>query len=72
MVEDFPATIEELAQCQPVYEELEGFEGDLSSCRSFEELPAACKNYIQELERICQCPIRMVGVGPSREQNLER
>ncbi len=72
VVEDFPATIEELAQCQPVYEELEGFEGDLSSCRSFEELPAACKNYIQELERICQCPIRMVGVGPSREQNLER
>lgn len=69
---DFPPTIEELAMCEPVYEELEGFEGDLSGCRSFDGLPENCKRYIKRLEELCECPIKMVGVGPSREQNLER
>ena len=72
ILRDFPATIEELAECSPVYEELDGFDGDLSGCRSFDELPESCKKYIAELERLCECPITMVGVGPSREQNLER
>lgn len=69
---DFPPTIEELAQCEPVYEELDGFEGDLSACRSFDELPESCKAYIARLEQLCECPVKMVGVGPGREQNLER
>ena len=30
------------------------------------------KRYIVELERLCECPIKMVGVGPARSQNLER
>ena len=72
ILRDFPATIEELAECSPVYEELDGFDGDLSGCRSFDELPESCKKYIAELERLCECPITMVGVGPSREHNLER
>lgn len=72
VIRDFPPTIEELAECQPVYEEVEGFEGDLSGCRSYEELPESCKRYIEKLEEVCGCPIKMVGVGPSRDQNLER
>lgn len=69
---DFPPTIEELAQCKPVYEEIEGFEGDLSVCKRYEDLPESCKRYIEKLEKLCECPIRMIGVGPSRDQNLER
>ena len=55
VIRDFPPTIDELAECLPVYEELEGFDGDLSGCRSFDELPASCKRYIAELERLCEC-----------------
>lgn len=72
ILKDYPASLEELAQCQPVYEEVAGFDEDISSCRSFEELPEACKRYINKLEEVCGCPVKMVGVGPSREQNLER
>ena len=72
ILKDFPATIEELAKCEPIYETFPGFEGDISSCRSFEELPEGCKAYIAKLEEICGCPIQMVGVGPGRDQNLER
>ncbi|MFA9380218.1 MAG: adenylosuccinate synthase [Acetanaerobacterium sp.] len=69
---DYPPTLEELALCTPVYEELPGFDGDLSVCGSFDELPNACKNYLARLEELCGCHISMVGVGPSRTQNLER
>lgn len=72
VIRDFPATIDELAECQPIYEEIEGFEGDLSNCKSYDDLPESCKRYIEKLEQFCECPIKMVGVGPSRDQNLER
>ena len=48
------------------------FAEDISGCRSFDELPEACRNYIQKLEQLCECPVAMVGVGPAREQNLYR
>ena len=72
ILKHYPASLEELAECEPVYEEFEGFDGDLSQCKSFDELPEKCKEYLAELERLCECPIKMVGVGPAREQNLER
>ena len=72
VIENFPATLEELADCVPVYESLKGFDDDISSCRSFDELPEACKKYIERLEELCDCHISMVGVGPDREQIIER
>lgn len=55
VIRDFPPTIDELAECLPVYEELEGFDGDLSGCRSFDELPASW----QALHRRARAPVRM-------------
>lgn len=72
VIENFPATLEELADCVPVYETLKSFDDDISSCRSFDELPEACKKYIERLEELCDCHISMVGVGPDREQIIER
>lgn len=72
VIENFPAALEELADCVPVYETLKGFDDDVSSFRSFDELPEACKKYIERLEELCDCHISMVGVGPDREQIIER
>ncbi len=72
VVRDFPPTLEELADCEPVYEEHEGFKDDITKCRSFEELPEVCKSYIKRLEELCECRISMIGVGPDREQQIER
>lgn len=72
VIENFPAALEELADCIPVYETLKGFDDDISACRSFDELPDACKKYIERLEELCDCHISMVGVGPDREQIIER
>ncbi len=72
IINHFPAALEELEGCTPVYEEAEGFTEDISSCRSFDELPESCKKYIERLEELCGCPIKMVGVGPDRSQIIER
>ena len=69
---EYPECLEVLADCRPVYETLPGFDDDISGCRTFDELPERCKAYIAELEKLCGCPITMVGVGPGRDQNLER
>ena len=72
VIHDFPPTIEQLEGCEPVYEEHKGFTDDISGCRSFEELPAVCREYISRLEELCECRISMVGVGPDREQIIRR
>ncbi|MBO6301703.1 MAG: adenylosuccinate synthase [Ruminiclostridium sp.] len=72
IIKDFPPTLEELADCKPVYETFPGFDDDVSKCRSFDELPEICKQYILKLEDLCGCKIAMVGIGPDRSQILER
>lgn len=72
VIKDFPATLEELAGCEPIYETYKGFTEDISNAKSFDELPQACKDYIAELEKLCECKIAMVGIGPDRTQILER
>ena len=71
-IKDFPVTLEELEKCQPIYEEIDGFDGDLSGCRSFEELPEACQKYVLRLEELCGCHIGILGVGPARDQVIFR
>ena len=72
IIKDFPPTLEELADCKPVYETFPGFDDDISKCGSFDELPELCKKYILRLEELCGCKIAMVGIGPDRSQILER
>ena len=67
-ITDFPANFMDLLDCEPVYEEFDGFEEDITACRHFDELPVSVQQYIKALERICECPITMLGVGPDRDQ----
>ncbi len=72
IIRDFPPTLEGLEGCEPVYEEHPGFKDDISGVRRFEDLPAVCREYISRLEELCECSIKMVGVGPERTQIIER
>ncbi len=72
VIENFPPTLEALEGCQPIYEEFEGFNEDISKCASFDELPESCRKYIARLEELVGCPVKMVGIGPDRSQILER
>ncbi len=71
IIRNFPAETL-LARAKPVYETREGFGGDISSCRRFEDLPEAARNYVLWLEEAVNCPIRWVSVGPGREEYFTR
>ncbi len=69
---DFPAQISVLEGCTPVYEELPGWEEDLSGIRDFKGLPRAAQDYIAFLEQLAGVPVSLISVGPEREQSIIR
>lgn len=69
---DFPPTLEELAICEPVYEEMDGWDEDISNIREFDKLPINCQKYINRIEELCGVKIETIGVGPGREENIVR
>lgn len=66
---NFP-TGDRLNRAKPVIEYVGGF-GDVSACRTYEELPAAAKDYIRYLENAVGCKIRYVSVGAGRDEYVE-
>lgn len=71
-IEDFPPDISILNECTPVYEEFDGWTEDLSDCKNWNDLPENAKKYIEGIERLCDCKVAMIGVGPNRNQNINR
>ncbi len=61
-----------LERVTPVYEEVPGFEEDISGCRDFAELPDTVRAYVERLEELAGARISFVSVGPGREQTIER
>jgi len=72
ILHDFPASLEDLAKCEPVYEEFDGWPDDISHIRKFEDLPENARNYIQRIEELCGAKVSMIGVGANREQVIVR
>jgi adenylosuccinate synthase len=68
--DEVPMTQTEFHHAKPVYEELDGWWEDISSCRRFEDLPVNAQRYVLALEEMSGTRIWGVGVGPGREQTL--
>ena len=56
----------------PIYETYEGGFGDISWCRSFEELPEKAKTYVRRIENFTNVKAKYLGVGPDREEMIIR
>lgn len=63
----FPADLEVLEKTEVVYEELPGWQADISSVRRYEDLPAAACRYVERIENFLGIPINYIGVGPGRD-----
>lgn len=70
IIHALPATIKNLDKVQPVYEEMPGWDEDITAVTSFEELPIPCQNYLHRIEELIKCPIVMFSVGPDRKQTI--
>ncbi len=71
-VDHFPASILELERCQPVYEELPGWESRINDIRDFDGLPVNARKYLLRLEELLSRPVSLISVGKSREQTIVR
>lgn len=67
----FPTT-EAMSKVEPVYKQMRGWSGDVSSARTMDELPHEVRNYIDELEQLVEVPITLVSVGAEREAMVNR
>ena len=65
---DFTTNVEFLKNAKPIYEEFEGNFGDISKCRSFDELPVKAQKYVQRIEELTDTKVKFIGVGPGREE----
>lgn len=70
IVNDFPASLKTLAQCEPIYEEMPGWQEDISSAKKFEDLPTAAQNYLKRISELAGAPISIIGVGTRRTQTI--
>jgi adenylosuccinate synthase len=68
--DDFPPHQSIFHNVEPVYEELEGWDQNLAGVTSFSGLPAAARKYVERIADVGEVPVRVVSVGPSREQSL--
>ena len=69
--EKFPSGVD-LRDAKPIYEYLPGWQCDISSCRRFEDLPQAARDYVLYLEKATKCNIRYISVGPDRDAYMEK
>lgn len=68
VIEEFPANLNVLAKCQPVYEELPGWKEDITGVRNINDLPENARHYIERITQLTGIPLSIFSVGPDREQ----
>jgi adenylosuccinate synthase len=68
LIDEYPANLNILKKCEPVYEELPGWTEDITSCKSLDELPANARHYVERVSQLTGIPLSTFSVGPAREQ----
>jgi len=69
-VEELPASQSDFHHAKPIYEYLPGWSENITKARTFEELPANARAYVEYLEEISGAPMSAIGVGPGRDETI--
>lgn len=72
IIDYFTSSTTKLYDYEPIYKELEGWTEDITHARSYDELPANAKKYIEFIEEYLGINVYLVSVGPERSQNIIR
>ena len=65
-----PSHAADQAACEPIYEEMEGWQGSTAGARSFADLPAQAIKYIQRIQELIECPVALVSTSPERDDTI--
>ena len=67
-IDYYPASLEQLKRCKPIYEELPGWSEDITGVRHLDELPENARNYVRRIGELVGVRISTFSVGPDRDQ----
>jgi adenylosuccinate synthase len=65
-----PVGADELACCEPIYEEMPGWAESTVGIKDFEKLPFPAQAYLKRVEEVCEVPIDMISTGPDRQETI--
>jgi adenylosuccinate synthase len=71
IVHDLPMGPGRLEPFEPIYEELAGWDADITGVRNWKDLPEAARAYVRRIAEYCGVPVRRVSVGPERDQVVD-
>lgn len=69
-IDYFPSDLDVLAQCEPIFEELPGWEDTVKDARNFDQLPKNAQDYVRAIENWLNVPVQIVSVGPGRDETI--
>jgi len=70
VIDYLPAHAADQAAVEPVYEEMEGWQGTTVGARSWADLPAQAIKYIRRIEELIECPVASVSTSPERDDTI--
>ena len=70
LLHEYPASLKVLDEVEPVYEELPGWQSDITGIRRYEDLPLNARRYVERLSECSGARLGVVSVGPDREQTI--
>ena len=69
-IESTPASLKNLSRSKPVYEEYAGWNEEITSARTWKELPSSARKYLRRIEELTQVSLSIISVGSGREQSI--
>jgi adenylosuccinate synthase len=69
-IEEFPLDLDVFSEAKPIYDELPGWESDISQCTNFDDLPLNAKSYVKYISNVLGIHISLVSVGSNRKQTI--
>ena len=70
-IDYFPANIEDVKKCKPVYKEFKGWDKISKETNKFDDLPKEAQEYLKYIEKELKTPIAIVSIGPGRKETIE-
>lgn len=70
IINNFPASLKVLAQCEPVYETMPGWQEDITEIKNIADLPLNARRYLDRLTELTEVPVALIGVGQKRSQTI--
>ena len=67
-VENYPASLKFLSECKPVYEELPGWQEDITKAKTLDDLPENARRYVERITELLGVDLLTFSVGPDRDQ----